>query len=63
MRFYVSPRDNGPLTHIILRSDTLEKLAKIYDTDVPRLRVRNQLNDGDKLVLGRRFLIREKSHR
>ena len=29
MRFYVSPRDNGPLTHIILRSDTLEKLAKI----------------------------------
>jgi hypothetical protein len=61
VRFYVSPRDNGPLTHIILRSDTLEKLAKIYDTDVPRLRVRNQLGDGDKLVLGRRFLIREKA--
>ena len=61
MRFYVSPRDNGPLTHIILRSDTLEKLAKIYDTDVPRLRVRNELGEGDELVLGRRFLIREKA--
>jgi LysM repeat protein len=61
MRFYVSPRDNGPLTHIILRSDTLEKLAKIYDTDVPRLRVRNDLGADDKLVLGRRFLIREKA--
>ena len=49
------------MTHIILRSDTLEKLAKIYDTDVPRLRVRNDLGDDDKLVLGRRFLIREKA--
>jgi len=61
MRFYVSPRDNGPLTHIILRSDTLEKLAKIYDTDIPRLRVRNDLRADDKLELGRRFLIREKA--
>ena len=61
MRFYVSPRDNGPLTHIILRSDTLEKLAKIYDTDVPRLRIRNDLRADDKLELGRRFLIREKA--
>ena len=61
MRFYVSPRDNGPLTHILLRSDTLAKLAKIYDTDVPRLRVRNDLGADDKLVLGRRFLIREKA--
>jgi hypothetical protein len=61
MRFYVSPRDNGPLTHIILRSDTLAKLAKIYDTDVPRLRVRNDLGADGKLTLGRRFLIREKA--
>lgn len=61
MRFYVSPRDNGPLTHIVLRSDTIAKLAKIYDTDVPRLRVRNDLGADDKLVLGRRFLIREKA--
>ena len=61
MRFYVSPRDNGPLTHISLRSDTLEKLAKIYDTDVPRLRVRNDLGADDKLTVGKRFLIREKA--
>ena len=41
MRFYVSPRDNGPLTHIILRSDTLEKLAKIYDTDAAPARAQS----------------------
>ena len=27
MRFYVSPRDNGPLTHIVLRSDTIAKIT------------------------------------
>ena len=61
LRLYVSPRDNGPLTHIILRGDTLPKLAKAYDTDVPRLRLRNDLNDKDLLTIGKRFLIREKA--
>ena len=61
MRLYVSPRDNGPLTHIILRGDTLAKLAKIYDTDVPRLRLRNDLDAKDSLTIGKRFLIRDKA--
>ena len=60
-RFYVSPRDNGPLTHIIQRGDTLAKLAKAYDTDTARLRVRNKLEPKQPLVIGRRFLIREKA--
>ena len=61
MRIYVSPRDNGPLTHIILRGDSLAKLAKIYDTDVPRLRLRNDIDDKGTLTIGKRFLIREKA--
>lgn len=61
LRFYVSPRDNGPLTHIVVRGDTLDKLAKIYNTRVDRLRVRNRLDNKDQLVIGRRFLIREKA--
>ncbi len=60
-RFYVSPRDNGPLTHIITRGDTLAKLAKVYDTDAARLRVRNNLDASAALVVGRRFLVREKA--
>lgn len=61
MRLYVSPRDNGPLTHIVLRGDTLAKLAKIYDTDVPRLRLRNDLDAKGVLTVGKRFLIRDKA--
>ena len=60
-RFYVSPRDNGPLTHIIVRGDSLSKLAKAYDTDPARLRVRNKLDDKARLIIGKRMLIREKT--
>lgn len=60
-RFYVSPRDNGPLIHIIVRGDSLAKLAKIYDTDAARLRVRNKLDDKARLIIGKRLLIREKA--
>jgi nucleoid-associated protein YgaU len=60
-RFYVSPRDNGPLTHIIRRGDTLAKLAAAYDTDAPRLKVRNNLDAEARLIIGKRFLVREKA--
>lgn len=61
LRFYVSPRDNGPLIHIIQRGDSLSKLAKTYQTDAARLRVRNRLDDEARLTIGRRFLVREKT--
>lgn len=61
MRLYVSPQDNAPLTHIIVKGDTLAGLAKIYQTKVDRLRVRNRMEDDDRLVIGRRFLIRERT--
>ena len=61
LRFYVSPRDNGPLIHIIQRGDTLAKLAKAYQTDAARLRVRNRLDDKARLTIGSRFLVREKT--
>ena len=60
-RFFVSPRDNGPLIHIIVKGDSLAKLAKIYDTDAARLRVRNKLDDKARLVIGKRLLVREKT--
>lgn len=60
-RFFVSPRDNGPLIHIIVRGDSLAKLAKIYDTDPARLRVRNKLDDKARLIIGKRLLVREKT--
>ncbi len=61
MRLYVSPRDNGSLIHIIVRGDTLAKMAKTYKTKVNRLRVRNDVVDVKNLKIGRRFLIREKT--
>ena len=61
LRLYVSPRDNGPLIHIIRRGDSLSKLAKAYDTDAARLRVRNRLDDKATLIIGQRFLVREKT--
>lgn len=60
-RFFVSPRDNGPLIHIITKGDSLAKLAKIYDTDAARLRVRNKLDDKARLIIGKRLLVREKT--
>lgn len=60
-RLYVSPRDNGPLTHIVRRGDTLAKLAAAYDTDAARLRVRNNLDAKATLIIGKRFLVREKA--
>ncbi len=60
-RFFVSPRDNGPLIHIIVRGDSLSKLAKTYDTDPARLRVRNKLDDKARLIIGKRMLVREKT--
>lgn len=60
-RFFVSPRDNGPLIHIIVRGDSLAKLAKIYDTDAARLRVRNKLDEKARLIIGKRLLVREKT--
>ncbi len=60
-RLFVSPRDNGPLTHIVRRGDTLAKLAAVYDTDAARLRVRNNLDAKDTLLIGKRFLVREKA--
>ena len=61
LRFYVSPRDNGPLIHIVQRGDSLSKLAKAYGTDAARLRVRNRLDDQARLTIGQRFLVREKT--
>ena len=60
-RFFVSPRDNGPLIHIITKGDSLAKLAKTYDTDAARLRVRNKLDDKARLIIGKRLLVREKT--
>jgi nucleoid-associated protein YgaU len=61
LRLYVSPRDNGPLIHIVRRGDSLSKLAKAYDTDAARLRVRNRLDAKASLIIGQRFLVREKA--
>ena len=36
-------------------------MAKIYDTDAARLRVRNKLDDKARLVIGKRLLVREKT--
>ena len=60
-RIYVSPRDNGPLTHIVRRGDTLGKLALAYQTGVDALQVRNGLEDKNNLQVGERLLIREKT--
>ena len=61
MRLYVSPQDNAPLIHIIVKGDTLSILAKIYKTKTDWLRVRNRIEDERKLVIGRRFVIRERA--
>lgn len=60
-RIYVSPRDNGPLIHIVQRGDTLAKLAQTYRTGVGGLQVRNGLDDKGTLQVGQRLLIREKT--
>lgn len=60
-RIYVSPRDNGPLIHIVQRGDSLSKLAKIYRTGVGSLRVRNGVDSKGTLQIGQRLLIREKT--
>jgi hypothetical protein len=60
-RIYVSPRDNGPLIHIVQRGDTLNRLAARYKTRAAFLRDRNRVGADNMLTLGRRFLIREKT--
>lgn len=60
-RIYVSPRDNGPLIHIVRRGDTLGELARTYRTSVGGLQVRNGLENKNSLQVGQRLLIREKT--
>ena len=57
----MSPRDNGPLIHIVQRGDTLNRLAARYKTRAAFLRDRNRVGADNMLTLGRRFLIREKT--
>lgn len=60
-RLYVSPRDNGPLIHIVRSGETLKRLSKFYRKPVDQLRARNRTTSQGWLLIGQRFLVRDKT--